>query len=77
MEHTKRPAAKRPTVEQARIIRRRLEEARDDLSVFLDPENPDCSVSPGARRESANYLHIWVMAQIEQSLEIFDRMEIR
>lgn len=76
MQNTDRPTARRLTIEQARIIRGRLEQAREDLAVFLEPDNPDCSVRSSARVESASYLSTWVDAQIEQAIEIIDRMGI-
>jgi hypothetical protein len=46
-------------------IRDELGEAIRDLQVFLDPNNPDCNVSPEARQAAAEYLYTWVLGPIQ------------
>lgn len=64
--------AKRLTIMQARAIRRRLEEARESLVQFMEPENENCSVPAEAREASRLYLDSWVLTQIEGALNTLD-----
>ena len=65
-------AAKRLTIDQMRAMRARLETARDDLRIYLNPDHEDCAVTRGARIVSGEYLDTWVMAQIEGALVTLD-----
>lgn len=69
-----RPAPRRLTVAQMRRMRTDLESARDDLLLYLEPENRDCSISPAARRESGLFLDSYVLPQIQTSLAILNSM---
>ncbi len=54
-------------------IRRLLADARNDLRVFLDPDNGSCNVPPEVREVAREYLSTWVLPQIEQADEAIER----
>lgn len=61
-------SAKRLTINQQRALRARLEDARNSLTTYLDPEDGDCAVPSYARGESLEYLETWVLAQLDGAL---------
>lgn len=66
--------AKRLTIEQQRAMKRRLDDARESLDAYLDPDNENCAVSREARVNSESYLYTWVQVQIEGALNTLNLM---
>jgi hypothetical protein len=59
----------RPTVAQSRAVLGLLRLAQQDLAVFLDPQNPDCSVPEKSRGGLAGlYLSSWVQGPLEAAV---------
>jgi hypothetical protein len=68
------PAARRLTIEQQRAMKRRLDDARESLDAYLDPDNQNCAVPRDARVASESYLYTWVQMQIEGALNTLNLM---
>lgn len=66
--------AKRLTIAQQRAMKRRLDDARESLNAYLDPDNENCDVPRDARVSSGGYLYTWVQMQIEGALNTLNLM---
>jgi hypothetical protein len=56
--------ARRPTITETRLLLHLLEEAKENLGQYLEPEDENCAVPAHHREASANYLSAWVEGPI-------------
>lgn len=67
------PVRRRPTVAETDNALAQLQEAIEQLAVFTDPSNDDCSVPPQVRQAAQQFLESWVTEPMKVARQILLR----